>query len=96
MIRDDELFQTLVAPLPEGSVLTSVMDCCHSGTVLDLPYVFLADGEHEQMEAVPDFDFATLDKFFQMYMAAQQSGGGASDPVAMLLKGCGAAGCNIM
>lgn len=31
MIRDDDLFKTLVAPLPAGSVLTSVMDCCHSG-----------------------------------------------------------------
>lgn len=35
-ITDDELHQTLVAPLPSGARLTAVMDCCHSGTGLDL------------------------------------------------------------
>lgn len=39
-IRDDELFKWLVAPLPEGSELTVVMDCCHSGSIMDLPYIF--------------------------------------------------------
>jgi hypothetical protein len=45
-ITDDELFERIVRPLPAGCKLTAVMDCCHSGTVLDLPYIFTADDQH--------------------------------------------------
>lgn len=38
MIVDDEIFDAMVAPLPSGVKLTAVMDCCHSGTGLDLPF----------------------------------------------------------
>lgn len=45
LIRDDDIFKILVAPLPRGSLLTCVMDCCHSGSMLDLPYHFEATNE---------------------------------------------------
>ncbi|KAF8628785.1 hypothetical protein AX15_003724 [Amanita polypyramis BW_CC] len=43
-IIDNELNQILVKPLPPGCRLTGVFDCCHSGTVLDLPYLHSAHG----------------------------------------------------
>lgn len=39
-IRDDDLYQYLVSGLSEGVHLVALMDCCHSGSVLDLPYKY--------------------------------------------------------
>jgi len=39
VIRDDDLRKLLVNSLPPGVRVTAVFDCCHSGTILDLPYV---------------------------------------------------------
>lgn len=39
-IVDDDLHAILVGKLPEGCRLTVIMDCCHAGTMLDLPYEF--------------------------------------------------------
>ena len=33
VIRDDDVFDTLVAPMKKGVTVTCVMDCCHSGSV---------------------------------------------------------------
>ncbi|KJA16551.1 hypothetical protein HYPSUDRAFT_47266 [Hypholoma sublateritium FD-334 SS-4] len=37
-ILDDKLHEVLVKGLPEGCRLTALIDACHSGTMLDLPY----------------------------------------------------------
>ena len=94
-IRDDDLFSKLIAPLPAGVVMTCLFDCCHSGTVLDLPFVFKADGEQDEMTPMPDFDFAVLTNLFQAYMA-QAGADGQQDPVAMLMSMCGPGGCEIL
>lgn len=38
-IVDDEINATLVRPLPHGAKLHAIVDACHSGTILDLPFV---------------------------------------------------------
>lgn len=49
-IRDDDVYDMLVTKIPEGCHLTVIMDCCHSGTILDLPY--LVKGDNNTIEAV--------------------------------------------
>ncbi|GAV73399.1 Peptidase_C14 domain-containing protein/zf-LSD1 domain-containing protein [Cephalotus follicularis] len=43
MIVDDEINATIVRPLPRGAKLHAIIDACHSGTVLDLPYLCRMD-----------------------------------------------------
>ncbi|EPY21874.1 metacaspase 5 [Strigomonas culicis] len=44
-ILDDDLFLLLVKPLPAGVRLTCVFDCCHSASMLDLPFSFIATAD---------------------------------------------------
>lgn len=59
-IRDDDIYKILVKPMAAGVTCTCLMDCCHSGTVLDLPYRFVADGESNRMYRQEGFDFSAL------------------------------------
>ncbi|KAG7541555.1 Zinc finger LSD1-type [Arabidopsis thaliana x Arabidopsis arenosa] len=43
VIVDDEINATIVRPLPYGVKLHAIVDACHSGTVMDLPYLCRMD-----------------------------------------------------
>lgn len=43
-ITDDEMHDLMVKPLPDDCRLTGLFDACHSGTVLDLPYIYSSHG----------------------------------------------------
>ncbi|PSR90849.1 peptidase C14, caspase domain-containing protein [Coniella lustricola] len=43
-ITDDEMHRIMVKPLQPGVRLTAIFDSCHSGTALDLPYIYSTQG----------------------------------------------------
>ncbi|OCF55078.1 metacaspase [Kwoniella mangroviensis CBS 10435] len=44
IIDEDTNHELVVKPLPAGCRLTAIFDSCHSGTVMDLPYVYSTEG----------------------------------------------------
>jgi len=65
MIIDDEIYDRMVKVTPHNCRLTAVIDCCHSGTDFDLPYVFEVPGDQRSVDTAevamlprPDLDEA--------------------------------------
>lgn len=67
MIRDDVLYDTIIKPLPKGVHVVSLMDCCHSGTILDLPYIFRADGSAHPNGGMQLNESVDLDALIQQF-----------------------------
>jgi len=44
LIVDTEMHRLMVQPLPARCRLTVIYDCCHSGTLLNLPYIYNSRG----------------------------------------------------
>ena len=91
-IRDDVVYSELVGRMPEGSTLTCLMDCCHSGTVLDLPYTFKADGEQQEMGQNPKAHIGTLKAMAAAYLVRKIFGTGTVGQIAMMAVGSSSGG----
>lgn len=69
-IIDDTIYQLLVAPLPRGVNLVCVFDCCHSGTILDLPFIFSATAENVAAVKAGDIETVNHNAAFSFSTAA--------------------------
>ena len=67
MIRDDDLFDILIKPLADGVSMFSLMDCCHSGTILDLPYIFKPNDDGSMPEGMSLDETIDLDGLVEQY-----------------------------
>ncbi|KAH6916790.1 metacaspase [Coprinopsis sp. MPI-PUGE-AT-0042] len=54
VIVDDQLHELLVKPLPVGCRLTVIFDACHSGSALDLPYMYSTEGKIKEPNRLAD------------------------------------------
>ncbi|BDD57140.1 hypothetical protein MAP00_002532 [Monascus purpureus] len=62
-IVDDEMHDIMVKPLQPGVRLTAIFDSCHSGTALDLPYVYSTQGVLKEPNLAKDAAQGLLDVF---------------------------------
>ncbi|CAG8467962.1 11651_t:CDS:2 [Cetraspora pellucida] len=53
-IIDDEMHAIMVRPLQPGVRLTAIFDSCHSGTALDLPYIYSTQGVVKEYNILSD------------------------------------------
>ncbi|RCH84944.1 Ca(2+)-dependent cysteine protease [Rhizopus azygosporus] len=53
-IVDDMMHDIMVRPLPPGCRLTCIFDSCHSGTALDLPYIYSTQGTLKESSLFKD------------------------------------------
>eukprot|EP00538_Stauroneis_constricta_P000875 CAMPEP_0119561616 /NCGR_PEP_ID=MMETSP1352-20130426/18149_1 /TAXON_ID=265584 /ORGANISM="Stauroneis constricta, Strain CCMP1120" /LENGTH=547 /DNA_ID=CAMNT_0007609859 /DNA_START=108 /DNA_END=1751 /DNA_ORIENTATION=- len=80
-IRDFSLFNHFVRPMAAGVTVTCLLDCCHSGSVLDLPYSFRATQIGERgaqlggMVMTPQMDFLSNLAFLYILSGARLPAG---------------------
>ncbi|KAG8917691.1 Ca(2+)-dependent cysteine protease [Tulasnella sp. 418] len=82
-IVDDYMHDVLVKPLPAGCRLTAIFDSCHSGSALDLPYVYSTEGTIKQ----PNVAAETAGNLFGVALASSRGDiGGLIKGVSGLVK----------
>ncbi|KAL6628660.1 caspase domain-containing protein [Neocallimastix sp. 'constans'] len=54
VILDDLINHIMIKPLPKGCLLTGLADCCHSGTMFDLPYTYSCNGKVEDVKDIDE------------------------------------------
>ncbi|KAF8465921.1 metacaspase CasB [Kalaharituber pfeilii] len=60
-IVDDDMHAIMVAPLKAGVRLTAIFDSCHSGSALDLPYLYSTQGDVKETNRIRDAHEGIID-----------------------------------
>ena len=58
IIRDSLFFKTLLAPMRKGVTVTCIIDCAHTGVMIDLPYVWSTKGD--KGEQAPQVSYSLM------------------------------------
>lgn len=75
-ITDDVIYSKLVLQIPKDCKLTVLMDCCHSGSIFDLPYIFVSDGSNNPvLTENPKFSWKKVFKVGMKLYQVHKSGG---------------------
>lgn len=82
-IVDDLIHDMLVRPLPPGCRLTSIFDSCHSGSALDLPYIYSTEGKIKEPNMAAEAGMGVLSA---VSAYAQHDMGGLMRGVSSLFK----------
>jgi len=72
-IVDDEMHRIMVKTLPKGCRLTAIFDSCHSGSVLDLPYLYSTSGNLKETNVLKESGSGLL-KAFDAYSKKDAGG----------------------
>jgi Caspase domain len=62
-IIDDDIFRLLLIPMPKNVHVTAIVDCCHSGTILDLPFDYTLRRRRQQESQHKDGATSTANSF---------------------------------
>ncbi|OTB07654.1 hypothetical protein M426DRAFT_317960 [Hypoxylon sp. CI-4A] len=72
-IVDDQLHHVVIKPLQAGVRLTAIFDSCHSGSVLDLPYIYSTKGVLKEPNLAAEAGQGLL-KAFSSYTSGDTAG----------------------
>lgn len=90
LILDDDMYTMLVKALKPDVHLIVVTDCCHSGTILDLPYKWDADGTHSIEHKVSRAELSSLPNIIMLSGCKDAQTSADGGPITILNEGSGA------
>ncbi|XP_015578879.2 metacaspase-1 [Ricinus communis] len=87
MILDNDINSTIVWPLPKGVTLHSIVDACHSGTILDLVHIYDREKKKWRDNSPPNGTRKHTDGGLAISISACEDNQMAADTTAFSEKG---------